>query len=611
MIDSLVAYKGKPARVVLQIANKFDLEFADKVIIRARRKDFYFIHPHFAQVTNNKSVVDFSVLKDLQQELLCIKELTQWLFSDYYAQYAWQIYLLVEEGIFFYWHKDKIFVRPSIQVKAIQERIIAKDKKANSLQRCATNIKKNIIDEQDLPYIKDVEKVALNQVKYATILTYLQLDNTPQEAHKLLLSLKYWQQYTNPYPQRYKILDPQETDITFGTCDISRVDLTNLECFAIDNANSSDADDALSVDGDTFWVHIADVASLVETDSELDLYVQRRISSLYLPDKTIPMLPKSLVELCSLSSRDTAKALSVGFSIKNNEIINTRIINSVIKVKKISYADADNIIGSNKILLQLQNIAHKHRLFRKANGALHFDLPNVHVATYNNIVHIKLQKLSQSRDMVAEMMIITGRAIAEFAVKNNIAIPYLTQESGSFDESIVDKVSLTMAQKFQVCHCFKVSKTTTTHKLHFGLGLCVYLRATSPIRRYLDLVVHQQLFAFINNKNILNTSQVDGRIKKANALMVNINKTSKKSIEHFKCLYLLQNPNWQGSAVVVDLRGNSATVIIPHLAITTLIKSKIKVNLDEQVLVKVTSVDLVNCVAYFKLLKNIDSNLSK
>ena len=100
------------------------------------------------------------------------------------------------------------------------------------------------------------------------------MTSTPENAHQLLIKLKYWSDLTNPYPQRHKIYSDEE--IKVESKELSRKDLTHLTCLAIDNSDSSDADDAISIDGDKLWIHIADVANYVETDSELDIFCPKK-----------------------------------------------------------------------------------------------------------------------------------------------------------------------------------------------------------------------------------------------------------------------------------------------------------------------------------------------
>ena len=81
------------------------------------------------------------------------------------------------------------------------------------------------------------------------------------------LKIKYWSEFTNPYPERHKIFRDEELAVVSN--EVDREDLTHLRCYAIDNSDSSDADDAISIEGNRIWIHIADVASQVKIDSDL------------------------------------------------------------------------------------------------------------------------------------------------------------------------------------------------------------------------------------------------------------------------------------------------------------------------------------------------------
>ena len=106
------------------------------------------------------------------------------------------------------------------------------------------------------------------------MLSALSIDNTPEKAHELLLKIKHWSELINPYPERHKIYPNEELILDFKK--VTREDLTHLKSFAIDNSDSSEADDAISLDGERVWIHIADVASQVDIDSEIDEYAQKR-----------------------------------------------------------------------------------------------------------------------------------------------------------------------------------------------------------------------------------------------------------------------------------------------------------------------------------------------
>jgi len=598
-VGALVAYKGKPAKISAVTTHKYDLSFSDGSSRKVREKDFRYIHPSFVSVNDQCPLADMSVLKDLQAESLSLKELTEWLFDDYSSQNAWCTNLLAEDGLYFFWNKDILILRSTEQIKVIEKQRQEKSLEIESLHRCVDNLQNNIVDESDSFWLKEIEKVALNQSKHTKVLSALSIDNTPEKAHELLLKINYWSELINPYPERHNIYPDEELTLDFN--EVTREDFTHLKSFAIDNSDSSEADDAISLDGERVWIHIADVASQVDIDSELNGYAQKRASNLYLPDQTIHMLPTNLSSLCSLGESEISSALSVGFNMIECQINDIKILQSEIKVVKMSYEEADQALKEDQALSKLNALAKSHKVFRNENGAIKLDLPNVNVKLKNKKIGIQIQTESASRKLVAEMMVIAGRVIAQYATENKISMPFLTQEVGSFSEEIMqNKENLTVTQAFQATRCFKQSKVTPKASLHAGLGLSSYVRVTSPIRRYLDLLVQQQLVKFINNQTTLDDSQIKQRITQVNAVISRVNKATRQSIEHFKCLFLKQNNNWCGKGIIVNLNGNKATILIPEIAMITQLKLKSKAQLEDELELRAVSINLENRLIDFK-----------
>jgi len=599
IIGALVAYKGKPAKVVASTTHKYEVSFSDGSSQKVREKDFRYIHPEFSNVIDQCSKADISILNDLQEESLSLQEITEWIFDDFTSQNAWCVYLMSEDGLYFYWAKDTLLLRPIEQVKIIQTQRNEKALAAESLESCVANLNNNVFDNDDIVWINEIEQVALDQSKHSKAMSALSIENTPENAHQLLVKLKFWSELTNPYPQRHKIYLDEE--IKVESKELSRKDLTHLTCLAIDNSDSSDADDAISIDGDKLWIHIADVASYVETDSELDIFAQKRASNLYLPDQILHMLPTELSSVCSLGGSEISNAISISLRFDSPEISDIEIHLSEIKVTNMSYEDADKVINENEVLSKLNNIVISHKAFRNDNGAIKLNLPNVDVKVKNQKVFVVPQVDSDSRELVAEMMVIAGRAIAQFSIENNISLPYLTQEAGSFSKAVIDNIQkLTIAKAFEASRGFKRSKITVKPSMHSGLGLSAYTRATSPMRRYLDLLVQQQLVRFLSNQPTLDDNAVKERIKVINSAMPKVNKASRQSIEHFKCLYLKQNNSWEGEGIVVEVNGEKALINIPSLAMMTQIKFKSNVTIEDRVKLKIGSINLFERLVNFK-----------
>lgn len=598
-IGALVAYKGKPAHVVSSTTHKYEISFSDGSSQKVREKDFRFIHPEFSSVHNDFPEVDTSILNDLDVESLSLKELTEWLFDDYTSQNAWFIYLMSEDGLNFFWNKNVIVLRSLDQIEKIRVNRQEQALEEESLQRCVDNLRNDSYENIDIHWIHEIEQVAFNQSKHSKAMSALSIENTPENAHSLLIKIKYWSEFKNPYPQRNKI--DSDEDLDFIERKIDRKDLTHLSCFAIDNSDSSDADDAISIEDDRVWIHIADVASYVDINGDLDLFALKRASNLYLPNQILHMLPPKISEVCSLGIGEISNAVSVGFVLKDSEISDIQIYLSQIKATKMSYEEADKLLSENIYLSKLNEIAKEHKKFRDSNGAMRLNLPKTDIKLKDQKVIVVPQLESESREMVSEMMILAGRVITQFSIDNNISMPYLVQESGKFSDEIIENIkNLSLSKAFEAAKGFSRSKLSVKPSMHSGLGLGGYVRVTSPMRRYLDLLAQQQLINYLSGIELLNESAIKDRIKVINSTMSKINKAIRQSIEHYRCLYFKQNRSWKGEGVVVEKSGNKTLVMIPEFAMITQLKLKTKVELEDKIKLKVSSIDLFERSVDFK-----------
>ena len=135
---------------------------------------------------------------------------------------------------------------------------------------------------------------------------------------------------------------------------------------------------------------------------------------------------------------------------------------------------------------------------------------------------------------------------------------------------------------------------------HAALGLTMYSQVTSPLRRYSDLIAHQQLRAFIDGCAVLDKDTMLERVSAGDAAMSASVKAERKSNLHWTLVYLLQNPDWTGEAVCVDKMGKQARFIIPSLAQETTIIPDSAVELNGKIIVKAGNIDIPNLSVTFK-----------
>ncbi len=282
-----------------------------------------------------------------------------------------------------------------------------------------------------------------------------------------------------------------------------REDLRDLPVMTIDGPFTRDYDDALSLvpHGETLelWVHIADVAAAIMPGSDLDKEAWHRASSLYLPRKMIPMLPPELSQE-GLSLKEglerPALSLKVVFS-RGGEMLESQFMPSLIRVnRQTTYDDVNASLSKDPILSEMHRIATLLRERRLAAGALELSLPEL-VVRFGPDGNLNLELIPQnspSRFIVSELMILYNSLAARFCRDNSIPILYRNQAPPNETISIGEADFIFYA--FQQKRKLNPIQISVSAGAHSGLGVEGYTHATSPIRRYLDLVVQRQIIPF-------------------------------------------------------------------------------------------------------------------
>jgi exoribonuclease-2 len=598
MINSLVAYKGQVAQVISRDDKKITI-VVDKKEIKVREKDIRFIHPQFQMPVPTQDY-DLSILVDFYDQTMPLDELTQWLFSEDSAHNAWQTFLLVEDGLHFYWQKDVVFIRPKEQVEKIQLKRDAEKLEKENYQAFIKRISAKEISKDDEKYFSEIENVAFGQTKKSKILSHLGLENTPEVAHQLLLNVGFWTEKNHPFLERNRVNLFIDNTLTLPEDTQKRTDLTHLKAYAIDNANIKDADDAISFDEGRVYVHIADVASFV--NQEMDDFIAKKVSTLYLPEQTIDMLPDVLMQKLPLGLEEVSNTFTISFIWQDNEMSDIQIQLTKIKSLNISYDEVDEKLKNKDEEFQvLQNITFEHKQKRQDAGARHLNLPQVGVKFKGDIVEIKNEDSTPSRELVAEFMLMAGSAVAQFAVNNKILLPFVTQDESDFELDREAAAIAPLSQQFKMTKQFSKSIVKTTAKPHFGLGLDAYVRITSPLRRYLDLVAQQQLIAFMMEQPMFEKQEIHLKMQQSNQILSNIRKATNNATMHAKLIYFKQNPSWQAEATIINVREDKIIFCIESLAMMNQIKTKKSFTLDEKVNVKVRKIDLINLDIQFEL----------
>jgi len=419
---------------------------------------------------------------------------------------------------------------------------------------------------------------------------------TPEIAHTLLLKLGYWNETVNPYPQRLGLPTTPPPVTLSDLPNETRIDLTHLPAFAIDDEGSHDPDDALSLEGNRLWVHIADVAALIPPDSPADVEARARGANLYLPEGTVPMLPHQATQALALGLSDISPALSFGLDLGDEgQVIQVEIVPSLVRVQRLSYEEAEAQLDKEPFKT-LYSIAQRYQERRQMNGAIEIELPEVKVRVVEGEVVIRSLLPLKSRDMVREAMLMAGEAIARFALAEELPFPFTSQDSpeeGDFPE--------TMSGMFARRRTMQRSLVKGVPGSHAGLGLDIYTQATSPLRRYADLVAHQQLGAYLRGERVLNDSEVLERVGAAEAVTGTTRQAERQANKHWTLVYLMNHPKWRGQGVLVDKRNLRGTVLIPELDLETRLHLRQDLPLDSTIPLILNKVNLPELEAHFRI----------
>ncbi len=305
-------------------------------------------------------------------------------------------------------------------------------------------------------------------------------------------------------------------------------DLTHLKTYSIDDSQTFEIDDAISLERKPcqykIWIHIASPTSYFEYQSAIDKNARKLISTVYLSTNTYYMFPEILInEVFSLSDKEKREALSLGVILnKDGSVSSTEIVNSIIKVDfRLNYIEADELIDyapkEEEDLSIISTILQGRKFWRKNSGAMEILESYGKIFVEDNIPTLKIIDPTLSRQLISEAMILYGNLISDFCNINGIPVPYRVQQR--FEKVNKDNIQ---GLDNKVLYNFLLKKTmgksyySINPMPHSSLGLTSYLHATSPIRRYADLLVNFQLNRYLNNKDLISKEEVEKIIHKIN-----------------------------------------------------------------------------------------------
>ncbi len=539
-----------------------------------------------------------------QGETLTLAALAELLFGAFTPHTAWAAWQAVAEGVYFTGTPQAVRARSPDEVAATRQARATKAAQAQAWEAFLARARSGQVDPQrDRAFWQPLVAVARGQHARSRLLRALGYKETPENAHRLLLRWGLWSARENPHPHRVGIaLTAPQIPLPPLPAEPRR-DFTHLPALAIDDEGSQDPDDALSVEGDRLWVHVADVAALVPPESPADEEARARGASVYLPEGVVPMLPEEARQRLGLGLQEVSPALSIGLRFASDgtpqEI---EVTPSWVRVTRLTYAQADARWEAETPLSAAERLLRPFAQRRLAAGAVELDLPEVKVTVdRDGTIHLRPILPLRSRRTVREAMLAAGEAVARYALDAGIPLPFTTQEP----PAPLTEVPSGLAGMFARRKALRRSQYRATPGPHHGLGLPLYAQATSPLRRYLDLVVHQQLRAHLRGAAPLDAPTVLERVGAAEAVVDAVRRAERLSRRHWTLVYLLEHPGWQGEGVLVEKRPPWGTFLLPQLGLSARVHLSQEVPLNATVRLQVEEVALPELEARFRLLADL------
>jgi exoribonuclease-2 len=563
-LKSLVVYKNRPA-LVTELGEKIEICLPGGESLRVREKDIQLIHPGPCgpEVLEPEDLAGDArgAWEILEGGSLPLRELADLVYGEDTPKSAWAAFGLLRDGLYFRGSPRAVSARTEEEVAAAEQKRLEKQREIQEREAFLERLKEGALElPGDSRFFQDVEALACGRTDKSRTLKDAGRSETIQEAHRLLLEKGIWTPWVNPYPARFGASTSSAQALLPPPPPEDRRDLTGLAAFAIDNPWSDDPDDALSLEGDTLWVHVADPAAALLPGSPPDLEARDRGTTLYLPEACFRMITEAALPDYALGVSPVSPALSFKMTLDTGgAIVDTEIIPSLVRVTRLTYEEADALAARN-------------RERRIQAGAVFIGLPEVHIRVSGEELAVDPVKACRSANLVRECMLLAGEGAAQWAQQRRLPFPYISQEPGDIPASPLPG----FAGAYQLRRCMRPRTLSVKPAAHGSLGLERYTQVTSPLRRYTDLLAHQQIRAFLRDEApppleeeelLLHLAAGDA------AAQANLH-AERNSRTHWIMVYLSdkKESSWEG--VILEKRGSRALVLIPALGLETQVSIK-------------------------------------
>jgi exoribonuclease II len=393
-----------------------------------------------------------------------------------------------------------------------------------------------------------------------------------------------------------KSADAITDDFDLTTFEPRRKNLISLPVMTIDGQGTLDFDDALSIEPEGSYyrvgIHISDVCAHVKKGDMIDQEIINRGTSIYMPDMKIPMIPARLAEdVCSLKAGEIRPAISVFLKISRfAEVFDYEVVPSIIKVgRQLTYYDVDMMVDSDESIWTLHEIARNFNKKRVTNGAVIISIPETSIRVFDNreISVRKLDRESPGRMLVSEMMIMANWLMARFLAKNNMPAVFRAQPDPKA-RLYNQKKEGTLFQNWMQRRMLNRVIISSSPDHHSGLGLDKYVTATSPIRKYYDLVTQRQIRGCFDMEQPYTAEEIDQMIQFLRQPLTNAGQVQMRRNRYWLLKYLEKKIGSTEEAIVLDTRRDKYTILLTAYLTECKLMSSGTWNLKPQDMVRVT-----------------------
>jgi exoribonuclease-2 len=276
---------------------------------------------------------------------------------------------------------------------------------------------------------------------------------------------------------------------------------------------------------------------------------------------------------------------------------------------RLTYEDVDEMLDlgveAEPEIAAIAKWATKRKTWRYAQGAISINMPEAMIKVKNDDISINVLDDSTSRQLVAEMMILAGEVAARYGQIHNIPLPFRGQPQPELPpEQELIQLPAGFVRACAMRRCMPKSEMSITPVRHAGLGLDTYTQATSPIRRYSDLLTHFQLKAHLRGDVLpFSAEQLKEVMMSVSTVTQEVTMVERQTNRYWALEYLRRSPEkiWHAT-VLMWLREDSglALILLEDLGLQLPMSFRRSVNLGEQVLVKVSHADPQKDVIQFQ-----------